>query len=239
MVLLYMVTWIPSIYPHYVSIYTSTMDPSWVCKLSNASPRGHPRLPPSSQCFQGLCAFSCAGRRGIHAHWCNGHRGHWWVVRNIRSKVWDVVRHTQTGRQHAMGNLKPWRRTASLTAPCLPCWIATKLSLLCKCCEEKDVIKSYTLAIISIPFRLIMSQCPINTNTLLGCYPGSVSLNADPKCLASFARIAFKWAGLPLPYGRRYSDPHDIPWPKHDIPIKRSWIYEGFLSHGGETHSWF
>ena len=29
MVLLYMVTWIPSIYPLYVSIYTSTMDPSW------------------------------------------------------------------------------------------------------------------------------------------------------------------------------------------------------------------
>jgi len=27
MVLLYMVTWIPSIYPLYVSIYTSTMDP--------------------------------------------------------------------------------------------------------------------------------------------------------------------------------------------------------------------
>jgi hypothetical protein len=26
-VLLYMVTWIPSIYPLYVSIYTSTMDP--------------------------------------------------------------------------------------------------------------------------------------------------------------------------------------------------------------------
>ena len=30
MVLLYIVTWIPSIYPIYVSIYTSTMDPSWV-----------------------------------------------------------------------------------------------------------------------------------------------------------------------------------------------------------------
>ena len=30
MVLVYMVTWIPSIYPLYVSIYTSTMDPSWV-----------------------------------------------------------------------------------------------------------------------------------------------------------------------------------------------------------------
>ena len=27
---IYMVTWIPSIYPLYVSIYTSTMDPSWV-----------------------------------------------------------------------------------------------------------------------------------------------------------------------------------------------------------------
>jgi len=30
MVLLYMVTWIPSIYPLYVSIYTSTMDPMGV-----------------------------------------------------------------------------------------------------------------------------------------------------------------------------------------------------------------
>ena len=31
----YMVTWIPSIYPIYVSIYTSTMDPMaiWVCIL--------------------------------------------------------------------------------------------------------------------------------------------------------------------------------------------------------------
>ena len=32
MVLLYMVTWIPSIYPRHVSIYTSTMDPSWAIK---------------------------------------------------------------------------------------------------------------------------------------------------------------------------------------------------------------
>ena len=30
MVLLYMVTWIPLIYPSHVNIYTSTMDPSWV-----------------------------------------------------------------------------------------------------------------------------------------------------------------------------------------------------------------
>ena len=30
MVLPYLVTWIPSIYPLNVSIYTSTMDPSWV-----------------------------------------------------------------------------------------------------------------------------------------------------------------------------------------------------------------
>ena len=29
MMLLYMLTWIPSIYPSHVSIYTSTMDPSW------------------------------------------------------------------------------------------------------------------------------------------------------------------------------------------------------------------
>ena len=34
MVLLYMVTWIPLIYPLYVSIYTSTMDPSWVWKAT-------------------------------------------------------------------------------------------------------------------------------------------------------------------------------------------------------------
>ena len=39
MVLLYMVTWIPSIYPLYVSIYTSTMDPSWVLKyILNSKP---------------------------------------------------------------------------------------------------------------------------------------------------------------------------------------------------------
>jgi len=29
MVLLYMVSWIPSIYPSHVTIYSSTMDPSW------------------------------------------------------------------------------------------------------------------------------------------------------------------------------------------------------------------
>ena len=29
--MLYMVTWIPSIYPSHVSIYSSTMDPLWVC----------------------------------------------------------------------------------------------------------------------------------------------------------------------------------------------------------------
>ena len=34
MVLPYMVTWIPSIYPLYVSIYTSTMDPMGLGKCS-------------------------------------------------------------------------------------------------------------------------------------------------------------------------------------------------------------
>ena len=33
---IYGVPWIPSIYPLYVSIYTSTMDPSWECS-SNSS----------------------------------------------------------------------------------------------------------------------------------------------------------------------------------------------------------
>ena len=31
----HMVTWIPSIYPSHVSIYTSTMDPSWVWNMKN------------------------------------------------------------------------------------------------------------------------------------------------------------------------------------------------------------
>ena len=35
--MLHMVTWIPSIYPHYVSIYSSTMDPSWVMVPSEIS----------------------------------------------------------------------------------------------------------------------------------------------------------------------------------------------------------
>ena len=38
MVLLYMVTWIPSIYPSHVSIYTSTMDPSWVMSVPEIRP---------------------------------------------------------------------------------------------------------------------------------------------------------------------------------------------------------
>ena len=33
--MLCMVTWIPSIYPLYVSIYTSTMDPSWVLLINH------------------------------------------------------------------------------------------------------------------------------------------------------------------------------------------------------------
>ena len=37
MVLLYMVTWIPSIYPSHVSIYTSTMDPSWNIHIHNTT----------------------------------------------------------------------------------------------------------------------------------------------------------------------------------------------------------
>ena len=48
MVLLYMVTWIPSIYPSHVSIYSSTMDPSWVC----CWPRSHSVAP-----------FTCHSRR--------------------------------------------------------------------------------------------------------------------------------------------------------------------------------
>ena len=43
MVLPYMVTWIPFIYPLYVSIYTSTMDPSWV-KLPNTLAQVCPRI---------------------------------------------------------------------------------------------------------------------------------------------------------------------------------------------------
>ena len=46
MVLLYMVTWIPSIYPLYVSIYTSTMDPSWVLLFQPLNPPFNPPLNP-------------------------------------------------------------------------------------------------------------------------------------------------------------------------------------------------
>jgi len=47
MVLLYMVTWIPSIYPSHVSIYTSTMDPSWDIStlISTTSPMNWHLLP--------------------------------------------------------------------------------------------------------------------------------------------------------------------------------------------------
>jgi len=61
MVLLHMVTWIPSIYPLYVSIYTSTMDPMGNISQSAALPHNfvasHPLNPgwkhhPSSMIFQ-------------------------------------------------------------------------------------------------------------------------------------------------------------------------------------------
>ena len=37
--MLYMITWIPSIYPLYVSIYTSTVDPSWDSRGSCSTPQ--------------------------------------------------------------------------------------------------------------------------------------------------------------------------------------------------------
>ena len=49
-IMVYMVTWIPSIYPLYVSIYSSTMDPMgihgytyiyiWCCKIGPRDPKG-------------------------------------------------------------------------------------------------------------------------------------------------------------------------------------------------------
>ena len=44
MVLVYMRTWIPSIYPSHVSIYTSTMDPMGydVCSIKNVFPKQGP-----------------------------------------------------------------------------------------------------------------------------------------------------------------------------------------------------
>jgi hypothetical protein len=44
MVLLYMVTWIPSIYPLYVSIYTSTMDPMGKKRFATPMDFGVPRF---------------------------------------------------------------------------------------------------------------------------------------------------------------------------------------------------
>ena len=57
MVLPYMVTWIPSIYPLYVSIYSSTMDPSWALNQSEFV-TNHPRLNSAGQLW-GLLAGSC------------------------------------------------------------------------------------------------------------------------------------------------------------------------------------
>ena len=54
MVLLYMVTWIPLIYPLSVSIFTSTMDPSWVSiKNLEVYPLNlAPNVGPKSTCLQ-------------------------------------------------------------------------------------------------------------------------------------------------------------------------------------------
>jgi hypothetical protein len=51
MVLLYMVTWIPSIYPIHVSIYTNTMDPmGYYGWLRNPAPDGNDGIP-MKHCF--------------------------------------------------------------------------------------------------------------------------------------------------------------------------------------------
>ena len=54
MVLLYMVTWIPSIYPIHVSIYTSTMDPmgyeGMVLKFLKPIPEPHGAVQAIQAC---------------------------------------------------------------------------------------------------------------------------------------------------------------------------------------------
>ena len=57
--MLYMVTWIPSIYPSYVSIYTSTMDPMgfekpWIFdqRLQRRQKCGSPEVASDGHCHQ-------------------------------------------------------------------------------------------------------------------------------------------------------------------------------------------
>jgi hypothetical protein len=61
MVLLYMVTWIPSIHPLYVSIYTSTMDPMGHATFFKFSGTKN----SDSQNHMCVCGRSCNSQRFV------------------------------------------------------------------------------------------------------------------------------------------------------------------------------
>ena len=70
MVLVYMVTWIPSIYPLYVSIYTSTMDPSWVDRLHGPQKVNLLKLEPHQERMGWSRASESETRRQTRFHRC-------------------------------------------------------------------------------------------------------------------------------------------------------------------------
>ena len=131
------------------------------------------------------------------------------------------------------GQLKTMAPKASLTAPCwalLACHL--KLSLKNQCREEKEMLSWYSSHhLYPIPFNHVpltpihwwVASChyycdPVFVPSFTECWPF--------KFLASFARIAFKWAELPLPYGRKYSGRSTLWWTN-----KKQWkmaIYSGF-----------
>ena len=73
MVLLYMVTWIPSIYPSHVSIYTSTMDP-----MGKHDPRKNMEAKSGSACLMKsplgdwLTPVPCMQWRRLELQWPSG-----------------------------------------------------------------------------------------------------------------------------------------------------------------------
>ena len=79
MVLLYMVTWIPSIYPLYVSTYTSTMDPSWA-RTSVPNRVGDHDINKDDQQRWWFLELSLGPRCGV-----------WWQVSRIMVISWRIA----------------------------------------------------------------------------------------------------------------------------------------------------
>jgi len=98
-----MVTWIPSIYPSHVSIYTSTMDPSWVIVT--------PMLNSVYRCLQNACSVIrnpliwCLAVR-LHKRCALGRRS--FTVRPASSMIFPLNLHNHLSWKYSWTEVYSW-----------------------------------------------------------------------------------------------------------------------------------